>query len=258
MISMSRLQASRVFWFLSFSSLISRAVCHDNAQSHLYPNCSTESSAVDAQSNVQIKVSDFLEVGGVADDCDDSICEAASRFRAISVYDCSLICSKVQKCEWWSAHQLFESAHINKTICSLYNNGGLPTVSSVMVVNATSGHKTCSPSLWSTCVEHHSFVEGRGYSELWVNATSRFGLPKYDKSCHEGNCDITDRFEVSSVSHCTAICSRVPECNYWSVMVNSEAFTCWLRRDKLSTSNITGAVSGDKTCAHHAPYFKLP
>ena len=242
---------------MTFVVIVSILMLFQTAALSDFPSCSEDSFSIQSDTFVRVNVSDYLEVGAVATDCDDGICESAHQFQTISSYNCSVVCAKSGDCEWWTATQIFESLHLNRTICSLFKNEGTTSIPGVRSSNSTSGHRSCSPSLWPLCLEKGVFIERNGYSELWVNAHERFGLPVNDPSCYNSSCVLTDSFRVHNIEHCTAICSRTKECKFWSATKEDLGLSCWLRRDRISISNNTDAVSGNKTCAHHAPFFKL-
>lgn len=218
-----------------------------------YPNCTEHSFEVKADSRVEINVAELIEVGAVADFCGGNSCHTASSFQVGDTDDCARICSKIARCDWWSSRRTFESFHLNISSCSLFNTNRSLNVSGIRTSNVTSGHRSCSPSAWPDCANQATFIPGRGYSELWIDASVRVGLPSDHPSCHSNNCALTDRFHVEVLSDCTAICSKIPECKFWSVSVEPIGLTCWLRRGRFTSVSKEGAVSGDRACALDAP-----
>jgi len=204
---------------------------------------------------VSIAVSEFMEAGAVAEDCSDIACDSASRFRTSSSSDCGIICSKIDACDWWSTEQILVSLHVNKTICSLFNTNGSLSVEGQASPNTTTGHRSCSNSSWPICEEMDTFVSGAGYSELWINAEALLKMAKGDPFCHDRNCEFTDSFRVESRSECAQTCSRLHACEHWSVTPEDNGLKCWLRREFFQKKIINGAVSGNRTCAYHVPYF---
>ena len=219
-----------------------------------FPKCTQERFSISLEANARINVGAYREVGAIAENCENSDCRSTAIFRTRSTDSCSLVCSKVIRCDWWSATVEFESQHINRTICRLFNERGGNAVPGKPSTDSVSGHKSCSPSLWPGCGYQDAFFAGTGYSELWIDATSLLGGPANDTSCYNDECLLTDRFRVSSVGECTSVCARMPACKFWSVTSPSpEYMICWLRRGKFQTLDSPGAVSGDADCARHAP-----
>ena len=224
-----------------------------NCSAAVFPNCTENSFEVQAESRVEVNVADLIDVGAVAEYCGGDSCRNALSFRVGGTDDCARICSKFAICDWWSARMSFESFHLNTTSCSLFNTNKSLNVSGVRASNVTSGHRSCSPSAWPICASQSTFIPGRGYSELWIDASVRVGLPIDHPSCHSSNCALTDRFHVEALPECTAICSRIQECKFWSVSAEPIGLTCWLRRGRFTSVSRDGAVSGDRACALDAP-----
>lgn len=226
--------------------------------SHIYPNCTQTPFFVTTGSPIAINPADFLEIGVVSDDCEDTVCQATSSFRVNSTEACGTSCSRISGCDWWSASIIWTTPRINRTICHLFSSNGSSSVEGVKIENSTSGHKNCSINYWPSCVRYDHFSQSRGYSELWINASKMMGLPAEHSQCNLGNCTLTDSIPVSSIEKCAALCGRMEKCHSWSVTSEQEiGYKCWFRRHVFKMIEQKGAVSGDSTCGNHSPYDAL-
>ena len=220
-----------------------------------YPDCIEAPFLVNGGSGVQLTVSNFIEDGAVAEGCHGGNCDKTSVFRVSSALACAKVCSKLPDCDWWSVSVSFESEHLNRTLCHVVNTSGAANVSGTRPTNSSSGHRSCAPTVWPSCILQNSFVSPSGYSELWINATSLLGLAQRGSGCHDDDCEFTDRFKTPSIHGCTMICSHLQECRYWSVTTEEDdSHICWLRRGKYKFAELQGSISGDAECASWAPH----
>jgi hypothetical protein len=107
-------------------------------------------------------------------------------------------------------------------------------------------------SPWPECLHKDVAYENNDRGEaLWFDATA-FGSHATE-GCSSGDCMYTDKMVVTSVAACGTLCSKVPDCKYWTYGEEDSLTKCWLRLTDESQNKAVGKISGSATCGSYAP-----
>ncbi|CAD7955777.1 unnamed protein product [Amoebophrya sp. A120] len=116
-------------------------------------------------------------------------------------------------------------------------------VSSALLVSSSVQQVLAQETTWPACMEQNTVIRNAGKA-LFTNVAG-YGAAA---GCFIDDCINTDKFAVSTLENCIAVCNSVPECNWWVFGEEEGMQKCWLRVADDGREEGEGWTSGAKSC----------